>query len=351
MNFQKLNKKIYGCLAGIAVGDALGFPVHDMAGSEIESRFNGLLARMEAPWDDEPIHKNYKACQVTDDTLLTIVTAEAIIAENGVLDSSKMATYLADWAEKNPNIWEGDYSGFGPSTKNSFRNMIKNKGKSWEVDKSRGRMQTGATNGAVMRIAPTGLAFPGNCDRAINLAAEVVLPTHSTQVAVAAACAQAAGISEALKENADISSIIDAMIYGAREGERIGRRSARIVPAPNIQTRLELVKEKIHGDIDPYEAGKIITAYIGTGLHVAETLPATAGFFIAANGDPRTAILAAINTGGDTDTNASISGGLCGAYKGIDLIPNEWLRSVEKQNNLELEKLAERLTKVAISNL
>ena len=68
---NELFTKIYGSLAGIAIGDALGFPVHDMAKEEIQVRYGGLVDRMLPAFEDDFIHIGYKAGQVTDDTILS----------------------------------------------------------------------------------------------------------------------------------------------------------------------------------------------------------------------------------------------------------------------------------------
>ena len=44
----------------------------------------------------------------------------------------------------------------------------------------------------------------------------------------------------------------------------------------------------------------------------------------------RDAVLRAVNTGGDTDTNAMIAGALAGLYYGYDCIPRDWLEKIVK---------------------
>ena len=46
------------------------------------------------------------------------------------------------------------------------------------------------------------------------------------------------------------------------------------------------------------------------------------------------AIFKAINLGGDTDTIASLTGGLAGLYYGVNAIPNNWLQCLARKNEI-----------------
>ena len=50
-----------------------------------------------------------------------------------------------------------------------------------------------------------------------------------------------------------------------------------------------------------------------------------------ADGQPREAIIYAVNLGRDTDCKAYVAGGLSGALRGIEAVPSEWVETVEKQ--------------------
>ena len=55
----------------------------------------------------------------------------------------------------------------------------------------------------------------------------------------------------------------------------------------------------------------------------------------------KNAVLSGANTNGDSDSVASIAGGISGAYLGIDAIPGKWIKNIEKATYLE--ELAVRL--------
>jgi ADP-ribosylglycohydrolase len=52
--------------------------------------------------------------------------------------------------------------------------------------------------------------------------------------------------------------------------------------------------------------------------------------FALCRGDPRQAIVTAVNFGRDTDCLAAVAGGLAGALTGIQAIPADWVAQVNK---------------------
>ena len=52
--------------------------------------------------------------------------------------------------------------------------------------------------------------------------------------------------------------------------------------------------------------------------------------FGVTRGDPREAILAAVNFGRDTDCLAAVAGGLAGALSGIEAVPAAWVGQVNE---------------------
>jgi ADP-ribosylglycohydrolase len=46
-------------------------------------------------------------------------------------------------------------------------------------------------------------------------------------------------------------------------------------------------------------------------------------------------VLMAVNMGEDTDTTASVCGGILGAYYGKSAIPKEWVQSLARLNDIE----------------
>jgi ADP-ribosylglycohydrolase len=337
-----LRDKILGCLANLAIGDALGYPAHEMSQEEIERRFDGPLRDFHPPFSDNPYHTDMAAGQVTDDTIMTCVIADAVADATGVMDARYFGTRIAEWALEN-RVWEITPM-FGPTTKIRLKRLIEGEDPV-AVGTSGSKSTDGATNGAAMRVTPAGLINPGGIQNAVELAVQASLPTHGTQVAISGAAAVAAGVSAALREDSSVYSVVSASIQGAREGERIAREVARIVPAPDVALRIETGIAAALKASDILEACGLITDAVGNGMMTYETVPAAVALFIASKGDPKLAVFGGVNIGGDTDTIASIAGALAGAYSGIEKVDHKLYEQIERVNSLGLETIAEKLVR------
>jgi ADP-ribosylglycohydrolase len=335
-----LRGKILGCLVNLAIGDALGYPAHEMSQEEIARRFNGPLQSFHPPFSDNPYHTDMVAGQVTDDTIMTLVIAKAILEAHGVMDARYFGQQIAEWARGNP-VWVTTPM-FGPTTKNCLQRLIEGEDPV-KVGTSGSISTQGATNGAAMRVSPAGLVNPGNIQQAIELAVQISLPTHGTQVAISGAAAISAGVSEALRDDSSVFSVVSASIQGAREGERFAREVARVVPAPDIALRIETGIVAALKASDIYEAGRYITDCVGNGMMTYETVPAAIALFVSSGGDPEQAVFGGANIGGDTDTIASIAGALAGAFSGIERVNKNLYGHIERVNALGLELVAEKM--------
>ena len=97
----KLENKFIGCLLGGAVGDALGFTSENMSRQRIQAKYSRLT--------DYKIKPNW--AYYTDDTQLSIVLAETLLA-NGGYDHAHFRHQLARWWLVFPRL-------SGRSTKNA----------------------------------------------------------------------------------------------------------------------------------------------------------------------------------------------------------------------------------------
>jgi ADP-ribosylglycohydrolase len=73
------------------------------------------------------------------------------------------------------------------------------------------------------------------------------------------------------------------------------------------------------------------TAYF-EGQPISNAMEVFAGglaCFVLADGQPREAIIYAVNFGRDTDCKAYTAGCLAGALRGIGAVPSEWVKTVE----------------------
>lgn len=352
MDKKVMLNKVEGALASVVVGDALGFPGHDLTQEQIKSRFNGYLVDFHDAFPDNPYHEGVTAASITDDSTMTILFAEAMVDGENPKDARYFGRVLAEWA-KRTDIWQISPM-YGPTTKASLKRLIAGED-AIEVGTSGTKMVHGSSNGSAMKISPIGLVFPGDIDNAIRLAVHAALPTHGTQSGIAGACVIAAGVAEALSENATVFSVAAACLEGAREGERIGREVSRVVPAPDMVVRTEMAIEEAIKARDIFEAGRLITASVGNGLPAYEAVPAAVGLFVAAGGDPKATVIGGANIGGDSDTIASMAGAMSGALSGLHKVPADLYKRVCEENDLNVHELAEKLVqfqgKVEVASL
>lgn len=324
---EQLFTKVYGCLAGVAVGDAMGMPSAGYIPDMIKERFGVIQNLLDAP-DDHPFHSGLRRGHVTDDTELTMLVVQMIL-EDGYATPQGMAKRILKWA-KDGHLLETGL--LGPSTSRAIRMLMKGKD---PLESGR----YGTTNGAAMKISPVGIINMGKLEQLIDDVEKVCLSTHGTSIAISAASAVAGAIAEALMPEPTISTVLKTAKMCADKGERRGRP----VAYPSITKRIELAVNLIREVRSPSTAADILYDYIGADISCANSVPTAFGLFVASGGDPMTTIKSAINMGGDTDTIGAIAGGIAGAYRGIKAFPSNIVNKVEEESQLELGDVAKQL--------
>ncbi len=337
-----LYDRILGSLAAGAIGDAMGAATEQRSFSEILKLFGRPVREFRKPPPDSPFSGGREAGQVTDDSGQMLRMAQAIIESNGSLTVDGVVKQLLQWAE-DPEVFRRFA---GPTTRAAIEEL--RKGTDPRVVGRQGRLTSlGTSNGAAMRIAPAGLAHPGDLEGAVRDAVTMCLPTHATQLAFSGACAVAAGIARALAPDADVYAVVQAAFWGARRGEEIGRREGRVVAGPSVFRRMEIAVALATYGRELMETVQEIHAHVGSGLHIAEAVPAAVGIFVAAGGDPMEAIAGGVNIGDDTDTVAIIAGSMAGALRGFAAVPKDLYEHLERANALHLPEVSRALVAVA----
>ena len=168
-----------------------------------------------------------------------------------------------------------------------------------------------------MRAWPFGLV--SWLDREAELwAVEHSKMTHRDPIAVAACAAIASGIQLAVRQGATIEMIVDEMIAAAR---RYSEKTADMMQ--------QAVDEARNG------TGPEVTLDRLRGWAAHEAIAAALYVFVRHPDDARAAILEGANTPGDSDSIASLAGALVGAHVGIAGLPVEWVRDVERSDELQ----------------
>ncbi|MDP6039539.1 MAG: ADP-ribosylglycohydrolase family protein, partial [Candidatus Latescibacteria bacterium] len=85
--------------------------------------------------------------------------------------------------------------------------------------------------------------------------------------------------------------------------------------------------------------------------NAVEVLSGGLACFYLADGNPKDAILYAVNLGRDTDCKAYVAGGLAGALRGIEEIPEEWVTIVDEASKNDPWTVSTRTTGEAAEGL
>lgn len=315
MDDQELKRKFRGALLGVAVGDALGAPFEGMPSvSQI------LLAKRTAPASLQNEHSFWR---YTDDTHMTLGVAESLLAKQS-FDGAHMAETFARNYEEEP--WRG-YGAGPPQVFNLLR-----KGVPW--NQASRMLFAGAGsygNGAAMRVTPIALVYYQSADEMIEVARQSARITHTHEMGVEGAVLQAVAIALLLGQASG------ARISGTVFAERLAAR----VSAPLYVQQLKLVQELL-----PDAAPTDVVSKLGNGIEAFQAVPAAIYAFLRHPLSFSEAVCYAISLGGDTDTIASMTGALSGAYLGDSAIPISWRENVE--GSARLCALADDLLELAL---
>jgi ADP-ribosylglycohydrolase len=315
--------KAYGCLAGLALGDALGLPT-EMLTTPLIAEWYGEIRGLTAIDTRHP-HHNLPRGSVSDDTDQALLLAQLLI-EDGTIDPHRFAQKLLAWS-RTPRVRENNF--LGKATRAALDAIA-----AGAPIESTGR---GETIGAAMRVAPVALAFASR-EKLIEQVAASCLPTHNTHAAISGAMAVAFAVSAAFEPNATVETMTDAAAEGARIGGEFGAWSW----TPPLDQRIAWAMCAAE-TMSPRDAAQFAYQVIGTGEAPWELIPSAFAILRAADGEPMPALLAAANAGGDTDTLGAIVGALAGALRGIDGLDAAMVKQVERVNDLDLASRARKL--------
>jgi len=323
-----LFNKIYGCLIGVAAGDAMGMPSSMMDPQVIRRIFNGGIKNFIPAPPGHIIHDGLKAGEITDDTQQTLLIADSLI-EQGRVDPHDIASRLIRWAESQGAF---DSVMLGPSTLRSLYAI--RSGRPIEESGS-----VGDTNGAAMKISPVGIYGMGHLERTVEAVSMACLPTHNTNIAIAGAAAIAMAIGTALQDETGV----DQLIERALQAVELGMKKGNIWFGASIPERSKLALSIVADSANRESAMCKLYQVIGAGVMITETVPMSLAIVKMAEGNPVDAIRIAANMGGDCDTIASIVGAVCGALSGAGRFPATWIKKIEQVNHLNLEQYAFKL--------
>ena len=278
-DFVPLKSRVIGCPLAGALGDAWGGP------------WEGRIGPVPFEVPSHPV--------LSDDTQLTLATCESII-ETDAVQPERVATRFAMWFRS------GRIRGMGSSTLKAMRDLAA--GTHWALAGARGEYSAG--NGAAMRIAP--LAFilnPADPDDRITIS-DVCRITHHNDEAYVGALAVMFAIRAAMSG----TYMERTTLLGSIAGE---------LPDSSVRDR---ILQFLELRIPPTE----VAQRFGATGHVVDSVPLALYCAYDVHCVGLELVLArTIGMGGDTDTIASITGQIAGAFVGIEGVPQSLLVNVE----------------------
>jgi poly(ADP-ribose) glycohydrolase ARH3 len=269
----------------------------------------------------------------TDDTQLSLALAQSIIRCNGI--------DYDDIAEAHINAFENlELRGWGAATKQSCRRLAQ--GTNRRVSGKRG----GAGNGVATKIGPIAAysALAGETrDQLLRHVKTVGVMTHLDPRPITGAYVIARLLQLALaapRKWEPSPDLLEVMIEEAQWAEAQLTSTAK-EGADRISKSLVELRGQITSD-----AAALAATCHGATSYTCYSVPFVVGLLAAGPWEFEEGVLAAVNAGGDTDSNGSMIGAVLGAAYGARKLPKRYVEKVEEGEMIR--EVAERLARAIV---
>ncbi len=314
----KLRDKFFGCIAGCHVGSAMGAPCESWPYERIEAKYGTIDRLMPYQHYNNGWNRDPGTTEDGCERQKLMITA--------IIDKKNRVN-----AEDVRKIWIRDMKPEQAGMiSESFEMRLLEMAKSGIPACDIGRYcDYAGLNSFARSCHPIGLINAGDIEGAVTDVFEVgqlYQTTNSRGLQWAAVTAMA--IAAATKPGATPDTVLNAILAG---DPRFGKDFGEMRAAGEIQRGLARTKDCK----DFREMRKIFDSiYSGSGTPYAfssanEVVTKAVCIFRMVRGNPREAIIAAVNFGRDTDCLAAIAGGISGALSGSAAIPAEWIELVD----------------------
>ena len=358
-NGDLLERRAVGCLAGAAIGDALGGATEGWESEQIHAHFDGWVEGVVQSMRHQlnkvkPFSPFWKGDgHVTDDTLMTRVLVRAYTTKRDHLDAYDVERLIVpaivDEATWIPELDREDLL--------YHRLFLAEK---WLVLKLRyghaDPRDAGVGNivncGAAMYIAPVGVANAGNPDGAYAEAIDLT-GAHQSSYGREAAGVLAACVAEAFSPEATVDSIVEVALRLAKDAT-----ATSIAAVVDAGSKLDGWRSgglaELRAAFAPFDsvgehyAEPAQNARIPSRLHAIEELPIALGLLVATGGDYAETMLGGVNYGRDSDSIASMGGALAGALGGVEAVRRDWIEEISTASRIDIEEAGREMAAVAV---
>ena len=327
MDTETLRDRVAGCVIGAAVGDALGHATEFLSAESIRARFGDGGVRGFERWGEYPGQP--RAALFTDDTQMAECVLGALIDAGPTPERDAAMADLAgrfvEWS-RNP---VGGHRAPGNACLAGCREL--DRGADWRTAGG----PTAGGCGSVMRVYPVGLRFAfAPRDEREGWAVAQSWPTHRDPIATAASAAMAAAVAGFLTGD------------GSADSDRAAFAEAAAAACRHDYETAGMVCRALRAADERSDPAPVYDRYRGWAAHEA----VAAGLFAAARhlADPAAGMLEAANTPGDSDSLATLAGALLGTRNGLSRLPPEWVRDIERRD--QLMEQATRLSDLIVAD-
>lgn len=340
--------KVTGCLAGAALGDAMGAATELRTIDQIKKDFGGWVTTFIKPPQDTFGRCNEPG-QCTDDFIQGKYILDEALKNKGELNEEVMKSAFRRWLDY------PYYLNFtGPTTRSAMQRLFNDNRMSLQggvspvvSEKSISLINDGnasATNGAAMKIWVAVLLSLNNPRALLENVYRVSCLTHNNVLSVSGASAIAFAIMQALNAEASIESIFSQAIAGAHQGYLYAyQRGAMMMAGASVTERIKLAIQ-IGKQYTGWQDALIPLAdVIGSGLQANEAVPVVFGLLASCRNNPLDAIHGGVNIGNDTDTVATMAGAIAGAFCGIQSFNDADVDVLQKANSIDFRQISNNL--------
>ncbi|NSW91099.1 MAG: ADP-ribosylglycohydrolase family protein [Firmicutes bacterium] len=348
-----LYKKVYGSLIGGVIGDAFGGPMECMHYKFIRKLYNGRVTTL-VPYnrpDDffQPGHLAYalssEAGSYTDDTRLQLLITKAIVEKQGRINADDLA-----------DMWmrHMDVRAFWHSISAGFHRIAMS-----AIPVREAGVGNISENSAPTCIGPVGIINAGNPAQAAMDAYDLISLSHNGH-AREAACAIASAVAEAMRPDATVLGVIEAVLRHLpnRDTSPLIRRIETAIRLADDAEDTEELTGLYYDRMNVKWVKRSKQAYgadrdddrFSASADPLESVPCVLGMFYKCGGVYTDTIIATANYGRDCDTMACMAGYIAGAFEGADKIPCQWVNIVNSANHeADFEQLADGLCSALIA--
>ncbi len=288
---DELINKAQATFLGVALGDALGATTEFMTPGEIQSQYKIHKKIRGGGW------LGVKPGQVTDDTEMSLAISQALLTAGG-WDLQGIADNFLSWMRSRP-------IDIGATVRKGISNYLRTGALAMPPN------EWDAGNGALMRMAPVVLFSLGDDQLLQRCAQEQAHLTHNHPLSDAACLC--------------VGRMVQAALLGADRFQLHAMARELIAAYPTFR-------------FNNYKG-------LASG-YVVDTLQTVFHYFFT-TASFEECLIGVVNQGGDADTTGAIAGMLAGAFYGLESLPKQWLRKLDRNVKDEVQQSATALLELS----